>query len=203
MRKASIHGSVGSSHHSEIDDDAINLIIGEHLVSPDAEQPFGSFSHTLMGGAVTRDIYKWQESRQHKKRMRRKSDPDVSVATTSSLPRASDLREPGMFRRHFLTHQAQAQGKPQPPILTRNFIDFLVLYGFFGGDVYPSDMEDEDEFDDLRMPHSDEENPGEGTSLLRPRPSSIRAVKGTSDSKAFFMLTKAFVGTGVLFLPVI
>jgi solute carrier family 36 (proton-coupled amino acid transporter) len=26
-------------------------------------------------------------------------------------------------------------------------------------------------------------------------------IKGTSDSKAFFMLTKAFVGTGVLFLP--
>jgi hypothetical protein len=28
--------------------------------------------------------------------------------------------------------------------LTSNFIDFLVLYGFYGGDVYPSDDEDEE-----------------------------------------------------------
>ena len=28
------------------------------------EQSFGSMSHSLKGGAITRDIYKWQENRE-------------------------------------------------------------------------------------------------------------------------------------------
>jgi proton-coupled amino acid transporter len=100
-----------------------------------------------------------------------------------------------------MTNQAQRQGK-KASFVSRNFIDFLVLYGFFGGDVYPSDNEDEDdEIRSLLPATNDDENPGEGTALIRPRV-SITHVKGTSPSKAFFMLSKAFVGTGVLFLPV-
>lgn len=82
------------------------------------------------------------------------------------------------------------------PILTKNFIDFLILYGTYGGDVCPSD--DEEEGDDL------EEEQGEGAPLLRAKsqtPSQMAQVHGTSAKKAFFMLLKAFVGTGVLFLP--
>jgi len=82
------------------------------------------------------------------------------------------------------------------PILTKNFIDFLILYGTYGGDVCPS--EDDEEGEDL------EEEQGEETRLLRSKsqtPSQLAQVQGTSAKKAFFMLLKAFVGTGVLFLP--
>jgi hypothetical protein len=51
----------------------------------------------------------------------------------------------------------------------------------------------------------DDEEEGDDTTLLlgTERSHSTPRVKGTSASKAFFMLSKAFVGTGVLFLPVL
>ncbi len=93
--------------------------------------------------------------------------------------------------------------------MTGNFIDFLVLYGFYGGDVYPSEDEDED-YDPIPSAapsassvggRDDIEQLGEDAPLLQRQPSASSAVQGTSESKAFFMLVKAFVGTGVLFLP--
>ncbi|KAI8808404.1 transmembrane amino acid transporter protein-domain-containing protein [Cladochytrium replicatum] len=127
--------------------------------------------------------------------------------------RASDLREPGAFRRHFvLTKQASTgRGGVQDPgaqqqggmIFTRNFIDLLLLYGFYGDDAVPSDEEEEDIVDEAEARREgDKDDP-----LLTPRPStlpwppSIATVNGTSAKRAFFMLIKAFVGTGVLFLP--
>jgi proton-coupled amino acid transporter len=115
-----------------------------------------------------------------------------------------------MFRRHFVSRKAEQEGR-SPNIFTRNFIDFLALYGFYGGDVYPED-EDEDE-DGEYLPGQgpsgiaggDEEAPDETTPLVpggqRGRTQSATPVTGTSAKKAFFMLMKAFVGTGVLFLP--
>ncbi|KAJ3368014.1 neutral amino acid transporter [Kappamyces sp. JEL0680] len=197
-------------------------IISEHLVQPadasaQAGASFGSASHGLQGGAITRDIYKWQESRDKQPTMRPRSNsqPELLLATSPTVPNARELREPGGFRRHFLTNKAKREGKKPPNFLTVNFIDFLVLYGFYGGDVYPSDDEDEDEFDILpsalpvaglsRRPNMDTEDEGENAPLLQRQSSGTVAhgpsVEGTSESKAFFMLVKAFVGTGVLFLP--
>lgn len=148
-------------------------------------------------------------------RPRSNSQPELLLATSPTVPNARELREPGGFRRHFLTNKAKREGKKPPNFLTVNFIDFLVLYGFYGGDVYPSDDEDDDEFDILpsalpvaglsRRPNMDTEDEGENAPLLQRQSSGTAAhgpsVEGTSESKAFFMLVKAFVGTGVLFLP--
>ena len=118
----------------------------------------------------------------------------------------TSLLEPGGFRRNFIQTRSRQQGRREPNFLTRNFLDFLVLYGHYGGDVYPSD--DESDYsdyneDDIGQLIIDSD---ETTALLRnrlPRTNSttIPAVHHTSESKAFFMLLKAFVGTGVLFLP--
>jgi proton-coupled amino acid transporter len=58
-----------------------------------------------------------------------------------------------------------------------------------GGDIHPDD--DSVEY---------ESNP-ESQPLLRPANSTSAMIEGTSENKAFFLLLKAFVGTGVLFLP--
>lgn len=161
-------------------------------------------NYQLTIGSVTREIYKWKEDRAGEQHLRRNSEPEMIIheVTSPSIPHASDLREPGMFRRNFLVNRAVRSGKPRPSILTRNFIDFLVLYGFYGGDVYPSDNDDDSDFDTLAGAPRDEEEFLEDTApLLRRSRSTSDRVKGTSDSKAFFMLAKAFVGTGVLFLP--
>lgn len=181
-------------------------LVSEHLVAPEdteavgESQLVGSVSHGLLGGEVTRDIYQWQErhgsSSTHR---RRNSEPDIRSIIgpiDEEIPRASDLREPGVFRRHFVHTQAQMQGKQPPNALTRNFMDFLALYGFYGGDVYPEDQEEEYAEGDV------EEDLGETQPLVpRSRTPSVAAVHGTSAKKAFFMVLKAFVGTGVLFLP--
>jgi proton-coupled amino acid transporter len=107
------------------------------------------------------------------------------------------IREPGGFRRHFLSLRAERQGKKPPNFLTKNFMDFLILYGFYGGDIYPS----EDEYDsDEEFEPTDPERFNEASPLLH-RQHSMQSIQGTSEAKAFFMLLKAFVGTGVLFLP--
>ncbi|KAI9228499.1 MAG: transmembrane amino acid transporter protein-domain-containing protein [Piptocephalis tieghemiana] len=68
-----------------------------------------------------------------------------SNAHHSGIPTASSLRLPGGFRRHFIRRQAQASGAPEPNIITRNFLDFLALYGHFAGDDFPDDGEEEEE----------------------------------------------------------
>ncbi|KAJ3218104.1 neutral amino acid transporter [Dinochytrium kinnereticum] len=213
-------------------------IVSEHLVEPTelvggadagayaSPKSFGSISHNLLGGAVTRDIYQWKEKRMQpdQVRRRRNSEPDLSITRRSpDLVTASELREPGMFRRHFVSSRAELEGR-QANIFTRNFIDFLLIYGFYGGDVVP----DDEEFDD--HDHEDVERVGGGgtpglgggsggggegsgssentpllggstRSVMQARPGTATPVHGTSSKKAFFMLMKAFVGTGVLFLP--
>ncbi|KAJ3169710.1 neutral amino acid transporter [Irineochytrium annulatum] len=223
-----------SEHLVDPDEDLIGVADGDALSSQGAEvfqTPISSTSHLSAPqaqanaagspqqsfGATTRDIYQWTEKRmQSENHRRRNSEPDLQALRRSpELVTASDLQQPGMFRRHFLTRRAHAQGR-QPNIFTRNFIDFLVLYGFYGGDVYPETEDDEDdEAEDDRRPGMpsgmrDDEAPGgtggasESTPLLRGGSQNVRssaAVHGTSAKKAFFMLIKAFVGTGVLFLP--
>jgi proton-coupled amino acid transporter len=95
----------------------------------------GSVAHALVGGSITHDIYQWRErmsgSEFAASRRRRNSEPDLNAAPHRRTPdsiTASDLREPGVFRRYFVANRAAEQGR-QPALITRNFIDFLVLYG--------------------------------------------------------------------------
>ncbi|KAJ1551318.1 neutral amino acid transporter, partial [Nowakowskiella sp. JEL0078] len=186
-------------------DDAVK-IVSEHLISTESETG-STVSHNLLGGDVTRSIYQWQEKRLNNQQ-RRSSFPNIRTGReedVSSPFRFSDLQEPGAFRRHFIRSRLQnnvtSAHQQRAPFLTNNFIDFLLLYGFYGGDVIPNDEDDQ-----AQSLLSDSTDPGEHTPLYHPhtptpRPPSIASVTGTSASKAYFMLLKAFVGTGVLFLP--
>ncbi|KAJ3213101.1 neutral amino acid transporter [Dinochytrium kinnereticum] len=224
------HSSTPSPAVDAIGEREAARIVSEHLVDPsdrDEEsegsppKSFGSVSHNLLGGATTRDIYQWKEKRlQPDVRRRRNSESDLlSSRRTPDLITASDLQQPGMFRRHFLSNRAEQEGR-QANIITRNFIDFLLMYGFYGGDVYPEEYYEDADGDEERvgggrMPGAADEGmsrggaggeDGESAPLLGTRAAPVRPgtatpVHGTSSKKAFFMLMKAFVGTGVLFLP--
>ncbi|KAI9094428.1 transmembrane amino acid transporter protein-domain-containing protein [Phlyctochytrium arcticum] len=153
-------------------------------------------------GDATRDIYQWHEKHGGPNHRRRNSEPDIRPAhgpIDGDIPRASDLREPGVFRRHFVQRQAEQEGKSFSNAITRNFLDFLALYGFYGGDVYPEDLDESG--DDLLEPDVEQDMGEEQPLVPRSRPPSVATIQGTSEKKAFFMVLKAFVGTGVLFLP--
>lgn len=105
----------------------------------------------------------------------------------------SQQQGPGAFRRQFIRQKTDLRIP-----LTGNFVEFLDLYGSFAGeDLHESDDEaiTEDE--------EDEAPPTERRPLLARRKSSKRmAKKGDAGIvKSFFTLLKAFIGTGIMFLP--
>lgn len=88
----------------------------------------------------------------------------------------------------------------RPQVFTRNFIEFLSLYGHFAGlELEELEDEDEDEEDEEHMADTDERAP-----LLRSRQQqriSQQTKSQASTTETVMLLLKSFVGTGVLFLP--
>jgi proton-coupled amino acid transporter len=157
--------------------------------------------HQLPGGSIVDGIYKWAanvESQQVDRRKRSKSFSSPAGRYVDEAI-ASDIRAPGGFRRHYVMHKAAELGKAPPNYITKNFFDFLCLYGNFGGEDLHDDEgykgyeeeEDEEETTGLRRRRHDENTP-----LL---PKHNQPPQGTATpSKAVFLLLKSFVGTGML-----
>jgi proton-coupled amino acid transporter len=143
----------------------------------------------LQGGDIHRDLYRI-DARSKQAKLHQRS------ATFSHLPHfepvhddvpVQDQLAPGGFRRQFLERQARRYSYMNTPV-TKNFVAFLELYGSFAGE----DLEDTDEED---------EEEGETRPLLGGRrPSRVR-VGDATNIQSFFTLLKAFVGTGIMFLP--
>jgi len=112
---------------------------------------------------------------------------------------ASQQRAPGGFRRQFLVRQGSRLDNVYKPV-TRNFVEFLDLYGSFAGEDL---AESDDEEDYTEDPESQPSQATETRPLLGRR-QTTRRLKRTGDAsktKTFFTLLKAFIGTGILFLP--
>ncbi|KAF2204505.1 hypothetical protein GQ43DRAFT_152008 [Delitschia confertaspora ATCC 74209] len=142
----------------------------------------------LQGGDIHRDLYRIDaRSKRAQLHERPKSfsySPHVvqPIHNDVSVP---DQLAPGGFRRQFLERQSRRLSHVAAPV-TKNFVSFLELYGNFAGE----DLEE-----------SDEEETPETRPLLGRRRSRVRPQGDASNVKAFFTLLKAFVGTGIMFLP--
>lgn len=166
----------------------------------------------MQGGDVARHMY-------HQLENAAKSLPDgrdIRRARLSSFSdylsalrresTASDINVPGGFRREFLINKSVQQNTAPPNFLTRNFVEFLSIYGHFAGEDFADDESDdnsvlvnyEDVFDEeFLLLHERRMLQGRRTSKKM-----SKALKGTaSELKTFFLLFKALVGSGVLFLP--
>lgn len=222
------NSSAISAHSVDIDnpDPAVLRVVGRHLVRggedphsfTDSADGFNSLK--LQGGDITREIYNWQ--RQHEgfeaqlKRGRSRSFTMIRDPATGPSGEPLDTRQmltPGGFRRNFLTHYSntenevmgaeehgQSQLVYQPTVFTRNFIEFLSLYGHFAGEEL-----EENEDENLDEPGFDREHT-ETSALLgqhrRQSKSFAQQAKGqASMTETVLLLLKSFVGTGVLFLP--
>lgn len=135
----------------------------------------------LEGADITRDLYKLNDSLRPQPKRSRSWSLDTELRRES----AGSLNVPGGFRRQFvLSH------KTTPNLLTRNFVEFLSIYGHFAGE----NLEDDDAIACHYAPFHPYE---EETPLI----GHVNPAGTATDSKAYFLLLKAFVGTGVLFLP--
>lgn len=167
----------------------------------------------LQGGDIHRDMFKIQARARGNSLRRTRTfshhpSPRLHPAHELSYP---EQREPGGFRRSHLQRQAR-QGRINGPLtIAKSFVDFLDLYGSFAGeDLGDEDSEDESAIDDRE---TEEEVDGERRPLIPPpgtrgagmprRKSSRRLARqgDATTTKTFFTLIKAFIGTGIMFLP--
>jgi solute carrier family 36 (proton-coupled amino acid transporter) len=160
----------------------------------------------LPGGDIHRDLFMIQE-RAERQRMHPRANTfhhprhrQGSAAATGLA--VGDQMTPGGFRRAFLKHQHQRQRRflaARIPV-TRNFVEFLDLYGSFAGE----DLADSDDEEAIVSDEEDAEAEPvpERRPLLRRRKSSRTSRPATAGvPQTFFTLLKAFIGTGIMFLP--
>ena len=168
---------------------------------PDPEEQPEQSSLLLQGGDIHRDIFKIKA--RGTSTLRRAAS---FSATQSPLLQPADYRsaaeqlEPGGFRRQYVQrHRLDRRMSHISDPVTKNFIGFLELYGSFAGeDLVDTDDEDESAVGD------EERGAGETRPLLGRRKQSSKRIKREGDAgslKTFFTLLKAFVGTGIMFLP--
>lgn len=162
----------------------------------------------LQGGDIHRDMFRIKARANSLRRANTFSyqpSPSLQPADNLSYP---EQREPGGFRRHYLRRQALQRRASGPQMIANSFVDFLDLYGSFAGE----DLEETDSSED-ESAVDDEEEPDENRPLLsqqrnrRPRIQRRRSSRrlaregDASTVKTFFTLLKAFIGTGIMFLP--
>ncbi|ORY87554.1 transmembrane amino acid transporter protein-domain-containing protein [Protomyces lactucae-debilis] len=225
------YGSPGSGQQQGAED---ARIVDRHLGEAATEDEFASLQ--LQGGDVHRQVYQWSQQQKQQSLQARRSQsfyiPRPQANDETLDPR--NLKVPGGFRRQHLAakheegeeeaaqHEdyftAGSNGKLQgEPFLTRNFIEFLSLYGHFAGEDLEEEEEESDDMisDEADAGFADAETETEGAGgagdgeqrpLLMPRKSTRRGRKfeeqgDASVFKAVLLLLKSFVGTGVLFLP--
>ncbi|KAM0418706.1 hypothetical protein ACHAPT_012405 [Fusarium lateritium] len=156
----------------------------------------------LQGGDMHRDMFRIKARANSIRRANTFShhaSPRLGPTDELSYP---EQREPGGFRRHHLQLRARQRRMSSYTVVARNFVDFLDLYGSFAGeDLEDADSEDESAIDDRE--EDDVEQAPELRPLLGRRKSSkrLRREGDATTTKTFFTLIKAFIGTGIMFLP--
>lgn len=177
----------------------------------------GESSLLLQGGDMHRDLFKIPVRASYQRAMTF-SHPD-RTATPDFLAdddmTAGDLSQVQGFRRHHVLQRQKKRsrhgfsGGASIPV-ARNFVEFLDLYGSFAGeDLADSDDDDDESSEDQATEDDDEAAPAGETSPLLRRPRhhlrrrSSRVMKPgeAGTAKTFFTLLKAFIGTGIMFLP--
>lgn len=153
----------------------------------------------LQGGDMHRDLFKLEATARAPVHRRAATfhtprefdgpdDPDLAV---------SDQLVPGGFRRAFLRQRKGQDFMAARMPITRNFVEFLDLYGSFAGE----DLADTDE-EAVTEEEGEEEEAAERRPLLQGRiPDKAARSARAGTTKTFFTLVKAFVGTGIMFLP--
>ena len=191
----------------------------------------------LQGGDITREVYRWTQDAesptQGRKGKRSKSWHISRPEPESDIMDIQSIKVPGGFRRDHLRRRIPSpfagDGRPADVVdpeelpnanqnfISRNFLEFLTVYGHFAGEELGEDDEDgyfspgayhDTGLEDGGSGESDED-PGENSALMTPRTpggrrrkTKERGAPGTNTpTGAALLLLKSFVGTGVLFLP--
>ncbi|KAH8905761.1 vacuolar amino acid transporter 3 [Coniochaeta sp. PMI_546] len=156
----------------------------------------------LQGGDIHRDLFKLNAGPLGLQRSKTFSHPAHREDNDhGEVPPIDALQQPQGFRRQYIMQKYRRLSSANIPV-TRDFVEFLDLYGSFAGeDLADSDeeaIEDEEEEEEAQAGVI----PPERRPLLGRRKTSRAAKKGDAGTaRTFFTTLKAFVGTGIMFLP--
>ncbi|KAK3898569.1 transmembrane amino acid transporter protein-domain-containing protein [Staphylotrichum tortipilum] len=159
----------------------------------------------LQGGDMHRDLFKLDaaaKGRMHRRAATFHSPRELQQDEAGPSMTVGDQLAPGGFRRAFLHHRHGDDFLAARMPITRNFVEFLDLYGSFAGeDLVDTDEEAiaEEEEEEERAQAAGERRPLLWQRVSAPPRPPRSAEAGTV--KTFFTLIKAFVGTGIMFLP--
>lgn len=192
-----------TAEHGAVSGENANL--SSSTAEPAAPEPQDSLR--LQGGDVHREIFKISARAKLRQRAATFAQPNIRRSSTFAPPiTASDQLAPGGFRRQFLQRE-EGQVRKVPDSMTKNFVSFLELYGSFAGEDL-QESEDESFIDseaeaEAQAEAEAEAQPSETRPLLGRRRTTRRRIKpgDASLTKSFFTLLKAFIGTGIMFLP--
>lgn len=177
----------------------------QESISNSDQQPEQS-SLRLQGGDIHRDVFKIKARAMAPRRAATFHHPETTPLLAPDERSVPDQIQPGGFRRQFVQRQAQSRKLSfrNAPVAS-SFVAFLDLYGSFAGEDLADTDEDESAIDD-----GDEDRRTEyGEPSIQSRPllgrrKSSKRFKREGDAgttKTFFTLLKAFIGTGIMFLP--
>ncbi|KAK8192480.1 hypothetical protein M8818_007648 [Zalaria obscura] len=151
----------------------------------------------LQGGDIHRDLYKIEARARLGQRAATFSAPPPRRDSDSETEDVVGMDAPGGFRRQFLKQNHRRLSFATAPV-TSSFVDFLDLYGSFAGE----DLAESDDDESAIVDHEENGRPTESRPLLGRRRTTRRQPKGDAGmTKTFFTLLKAFIGTGIMFLP--
>ncbi|CAI4721608.1 AMP_1a_G0045930.mRNA.1.CDS.1 [Saccharomyces cerevisiae] len=221
-RSSVSHGNEAIPRVNPTKNSSASTIAAANVDSDDDETNLSS-----AGGDITHDIYKLVKAEDPKRLRRPRSMENVTskIEHHTKLSSASGLNVPGGFRREFIvnkkrqehqlndsassdftSHESDSINQSSPssnqdidkvPFLTRNFLEFLYVFGHFAGESFEDDFIPDSS--NMMIRGEDER------SALLSRPDHMKilpSAKGTtSTKKVFLILLKSFIGTGVLFLP--
>ncbi|SCV05712.1 LANO_0H13520g1_1 [Lachancea nothofagi CBS 11611] len=205
------------------------ILADQDFLGPEqvSEIPERDLNLESQGGHITRELYRMTSANSNLKRIHSTGELDIPHEAPRPESTASALNVPGGFRREFIlqkhkngkdtvgssvsesgtycsdyeSQQSDQNNLDKVPFLTRNFLEFLYVYGHFAGESFEDDFYGEQEVGphgvDERSPLLARTEEETGKKILIPK-----SAKGTtSTAKAFLLMLKSFIGTGVLFLP--
>lgn len=183
--------------------------VGGVKVDGEAQEEQQESSLMLPGGDIHRGLYKiTAPSLQRSKTFSHPPRQGVEADDDDGMLQPEEMLQPQGFRRQFMMQKYRGQVGRNLPI-TRNFIEFLDLYGAFAGEDLAESDDEAVEFEEEEADGGEEGRreargpPTETRPLLGRRRTSTRlSKKGDSTMlNTFFTTMKAFIGTGIMFLP--
>jgi len=132
---------------SNINSQNANLkTINKHLVNQED-------TLKLQGGDVARHLYLQLENVSSKelanlKKRTRSSSFSNFLSQSRRQSTASDINIPGGFRREFLINKSLQENTEPPNFLTRNFVEFLSIYGRFAGENFDDDEDNDVQYEE-------------------------------------------------------